>query len=175
MGLKEDARRLIREAYELSKRYNDIRHQVDSLLSFAEFDVEDGLYQRIDEYARELKENYEDRGYEFPLFYGRMKRIQAEAALVQHDLVLSKQLYATSIAQISQHGGYGLYFLDRELARLKTLLQKNLSSETLMEWLVYFKAYWVKNARQQDEKLGKMVGWCNTFISQTKFGYKENE
>jgi tetratricopeptide (TPR) repeat protein len=176
LGLKEDARRLIREAYALSKKYNDIRHQVDSLLGFAEFDVDDGNYERIDGYAKELKENFEDRGYEFPLFYGRMKRIQAEAALSIKNWEISKQLYATSIAQISQHGGYGLYFLDRELARLKTLLQKSLSPENIIEWLIYFKAYWIKNANQQDEKLGKMVGWCNTFISQTKFGgYKENE
>lgn len=175
LNLREMARHLLTESYELSKKYNDIRHQVDSLLGFAEFDLEEGKFDRIATYAKELKENYENRGYEFPLFYGRMKRIQADAALITKNWDVSKELYAIGLAQISLHGGYGLYFLDRELARLKNLMREHLSPATIIEWLNFLKAYWREHASQNEEKRGKLLGWCSTFINQVKFSQAEHE
>lgn len=169
LNLKTEARNLVNEAYNLSKKYNDIRHQVDSLLGKAEFDVDDGIYDHISDYAKELKENYEDQGYEFPLFYGRMKRIRAETELVAKNFSSSKELYAAGLAEISQHGGYGLYFLDRELARLKNLMQTHLPPDKIVEWLLDFRKHWLTHANSHDEKLGKMISWCSTFINQTKF------
>jgi tetratricopeptide (TPR) repeat protein len=174
LGLKEDARRMIKEAYELSKRYNDIRYQIDSLLGFAEFDSEDRKYEKIESYAKELKEKYEDQGYEFPLFYGRMKRIQAEAALSVQDLERAKLLYANGIAQISQHGGYGLYFLDRELTHLKRTMQENLPPEKISEWIKFFKDYWQNHAEKREAKFGKLISWCSTFNNQIRFNHVNN-
>lgn len=174
LGFKEEARQMNEEAYQLSQKYNDIRYQIDSLLGFAEFDSEDQRYDRIEGYARELKEKYEDQGYEFPLFYGRMKRIQAEAALSKQDLDAAKLLYANGITQISQHGGYGLYFLDRELARLKKLMQDNLPPEKIIEWLAFFKSHWQQNVVKQEAKFGKLISWCSTFNNQIRFNHADN-
>ncbi|MFZ6028993.1 MAG: tetratricopeptide repeat protein [Chloroflexota bacterium] len=175
LNLREKARQLLNESYELSKKYNDIRHQVDSLLGFAEFDLEEGKVDRIPAYAKELKENYEDRGYEFPLFYGRMKRIQADAALISKNWETSKALYAIGLAQISLHGGYGLYFLDRELVRLKNLMREHLLPAAIIEWLNFLRSYWREHASQNEEKRGKLLGWCSTFINQVKFSQAEHE
>jgi len=174
LGFKEEARQMNEEAYQLSQKYNDIRYQIDSLLGFAEFDSEDQRYDRIEGYAMELKEKYEDQGYEFPLFYGRMKRIQAEAALSKQDLDAAKLLYANGITQISQHGGYGLYFLDRELARLKKLMQDNLPPEKIIEWLAFFKSHWQQNVVKQEAKFGKLISWCSTFNNQIRFNHANN-
>jgi len=161
LGQKDKAKQNLSKAYELSVKYHDIRYAIDSLLGFAEFDIAENKFSNIENYALELKENYEDKSYSFPLFYGRMRRIQAMVAFHEHQLEKAMNLFAEGIALISRHGGYGMYFIDRELILLEDFLYK-LPVDVAIQWINYFIETWTKEEIKDDKKLGKLLGWCRT-------------
>jgi tetratricopeptide (TPR) repeat protein len=159
LGDKEKARSLNEEAYELSKLINDIRYAVDSLVGFAEFDYKDRKYDNIVSYAEKLKSDYESKGYEFPLFYGRMRRILADVAFDRCEYKDALEWYAKSIAMMSQHGGWGRYNFSRELQNLENRI-KSLSDDEVNNWIDRLLDYWSKNA--SENKVANLVRWCYT-------------
>lgn len=159
LGEKEKARSLNEEAYELSKVINDIRYAVDSLVGFAEFDYKDGKCDNIENYAEELRSSYENKGYEFPLFYGRMRRILADVAFDRCEYKKAFEFYAKGIAIMSQHGGWGRYNFGRELQNLETRI-KSLSNDEVNNWIDKLVDYWSKNA--SENKVADLVRWCYT-------------
>ena len=165
LGEKEKARQINDQAHELSKELHDIRYAIDSLLGWAEFDSAEGKYEDIPKYAQLLKEEYEDKGYRYPLFYGRMRRIQAEIAFERGDYETALAKYARGIAEISQHGGYGMYFIDAELGKLIQRLDQ-LSPTMAAQWTAHLKDYWAKHAGE--DKIGVLVSWCNKQIVRSK-------
>lgn len=158
LGDKETARKWNEQAHNVSKQYNDIRYAIDSLVGFAEYDFDEGKYEQIDEYARELQKQYEEKGYKFPLFYGRMRRIQAAIAFQRGEYDASLKGHAIGIAQISQHGGYGMYMITKELNMLKEKIVE-LPKLDAERWLRYLRGYWNENA--DPEKRGQLVSWCD--------------
>jgi hypothetical protein len=131
----------------------------------AEFDFEDDRYDDIPSYARILKGDYEDKGYNYPLFFGRMRRILADIAFEKKEYETSCNLYAEGLALIRQHGGYGVWLIDRELESLEQKLQM-LPPEIAREWGVRLKEYWGK--QKPEEKYAKMVSWCDRQIIQAR-------
>jgi tetratricopeptide (TPR) repeat protein/uncharacterized membrane-anchored protein YhcB (DUF1043 family) len=162
---KEKARQVNDQAYELSKELHDIRYAIDSLLGWAEFDVAEDKYEDIPDYAKLLKEEYEDKGYHYPLFYGRMRRIQGEIAFEQENYEVALVKYARGIAEISQHGGYGMYYIDSELDKLTQKIDV-LSPMMALKWSSYLKEYWSENAFE--DKVGALVSWCDKQIVRAK-------
>lgn len=168
LGEKEKARKINNQAYKLSKEMHDIRYAIDSLLGWAEFDSAEGKYEDIPGYAKLLKEEYEDKGYHYPLFYGRMRRIEAEIAFERGNYENALTKYARGIAEISQHGGYGMYFIDAELSKLTQRLDK-LSPKMAVQWSTHLKEYWAKHAGE--DKIGVLVSWCNKQIVHSKLRF----
>jgi tetratricopeptide (TPR) repeat protein len=167
LGRRDEARRMNDEAYDLSRRFHDIRYAVDSILGKAEFDYSSGITEHISTYASELFTDYEAKGYRFPLFYGRMRRILADVDFDQGEFDCSIANYADGIAQIALHGGYGMYYLDRELYAL-TERMAMLPADTASSWARRFKQEW--SGREPRDKFALMVSWCNRQIAKAALG-----
>jgi hypothetical protein len=131
----------------------------------AEYDYDAGEYDRIDSYAQELWTEYEDRGYTFPLFYGRMRRIQADVAYARKQYDKALNLYVEGIAQIANHGGWGMYFIDREVYVLTEKLGK-LPKEEALKWVKFFKQQW--EGQEPEDKFDVLVSWCDRQLVSVK-------
>lgn len=165
LGEKDKARETNNRAYELSKEVHDIRYAVDSLVGKAEFDYENGQYDRITEYSKILTEEYEQKNYEFPRFYGRMRRIQADIAFENEDYNTALKYYTKGLAQIRLHGGYGVYLIKRELAALQKRLEL-LPADTAIDWSIYMRQEWAK--QQPTDKYLSMLSWCDQQVVNSK-------
>ena len=116
----------------------------------------------------ECKEEYEDKEYPYPLFYGRMRRIQADIAFENENYEIALSGYSRGISEISQHGGYGMYFIEAELANLSKRLE-SFSQEEALQWIIHLKNYWTDNAAE--DKIDVLVDWCDEQIIDSKLLY----
>ena len=111
-----------------------------------------------------MKERYEEKGYDFPLCYGRMRRIIGDFAFIQGDYEASFAKYAEGFPLINGHGGYGPYSIDRELSKLSQKLQV-LSRSDSIHWLKYLQQSW-----SEKSSLGRvnLVFWCEQQLLQAQ-------
>jgi tetratricopeptide (TPR) repeat protein len=165
LGDKEKARQVNEKAYRLSKEIHDIRYEIDSLVGKAEFDLAEEKFDRIPDYAEELWENYESKGYKYPLFYGRMRRILADVAFVEGRLGDALEGYTHGIAQIRQHGGWGIYFIGRELGNLEERLDA-LPRQKAIEWILHLRQAWAQYEPQ--DLYTYMISWCERQLVRAK-------
>lgn len=161
----KEARELNQMAYSLSCKLNDIRYAVDSLLGEAEFDLDIGKEDLIEEYAQELKENFERKNYNFPLYYGRMRRIQGDFAFARRDFKSAFSLYAEGFYLINQHGGFGPYLIEHELRHLSQKMQA-LPTDDAIKWLKYLQEKW-ENLPRRHQRID-LLFWCTQEIQQTQ-------
>lgn len=165
LGDEEKARQVNEEAYRLSKEIHDIRYEIDSLVGKAEFDLAEEEFDRIPEYADQLWENYESKGYQYPLFYGRMRRILADVAFAEGRLVEALEGYTQGIAQIRQHGGWGIYFIGRELENLEERLDA-LPRQKAIEWISHLRQTW--SQQEPQDLYTYMISWCERQLVRAK-------
>ncbi len=157
LGEREKARQYLDEAYHRSKELHDIRYTVDSISGMAEFDYEEGKFEMIPRYAEMIKKEYEDKGYDFPLFFGRMRCFLANIAFLEHEYDRSLELFAEGIALINRHGGYEMYSLDHGLEDLERKI-KALPRDQAHGWILYLDDYWTK--QRSAETSSNLITWC---------------
>ncbi len=155
-GQKEKALLFNERAYWMSLEFHDMYTVVHSIVAMAEYDYGEGRYDNIAVYAEELKRDYENRGYFFPLLFGRMRRIQAEIAWQKQDYEMAFNHYAEGLLLIAQHGGYGKYSLPRELEALQRKLA-TLPPNQASAWQSRLKTYW-KN-QEPNAKITALMEW----------------
>lgn len=147
------AREFNAASYEKSKQVGDIRYAISSLLADAEWDYEIEKYEKMEDYAQELAK-YEQEGYRYPLFFGRMCRIEADIAFAKKDYERAFSKYAQGLPMIHEHGGYSRYTIERELLRLENKMNQNLSPTLFDKWAEYLHLQWT-NIDSQDTELLK--------------------
>lgn len=172
LGNKNKARELNEAGYQLAKQNHNMYATVNGLLAKAEYDYADGEYDEIANHAETLQQEYEEKGYVYPLFSGRMKRLQAMVAFKNKDYDTALHYYKQGLAQIAQHGGYGVYSINSELNALKSTL-KQLKPSDAVNWCKTCKAYWKKQAPTNKYKC--MLGWCDLQIIQANLRIKQNK
>ena len=158
LGNREEARTMNDESFRLSVEIQDIRYAVDSLVGKAEFDFEEGDYQNINKYSKMLKDDYEDRGYKFPLYYGRMKRIEADVAFSNQQYQAALTLYIAGMSQILLYDQFRMRFVPRELAALQEKLE-NLPPRTAQNWCLKMKNSWQADKSKVD--YSELQTWCD--------------
>ncbi len=167
----DEARALNKIAFQLSEELGDHRYYVDSLLGEAEFDLDLNDDRHIAEYAQ-LLETYEQRGLIFPLYYGRMRRIRAEFALRRGEHQQAFELYASGIALINDHGGFGPYTVEKELRQITQKLRQlpRVEAEQYLELML---AKW-KERPYKGSQINRydLVFWCQNELQQTKLRIK---
>ena len=166
-GHKKAARKINDEAYEAAKRVHDIYFSIHSLVGKAEFDYADGIYNSISDYAQELKVNFEAQGYEFPLLYGRMCRIQANVAFYEKKYEEAINYYAEGLYAIAQHGGYGKYSMGQELDNLEKNLQ-SLPLKTFLKACQNLKDRWTAKGLNNENML-RMISRLDRLIHRAAF------
>ncbi|MBP1467954.1 substrate-binding domain-containing protein [Candidatus Chloroploca sp. M-50] len=161
---RQRARQLNQTARDLSERLQDHRYYVDSWIGEAEFDFELKDDSRLDEYVARLAK-YEQQ-YFFPLYYGRLRRIRAEFALLRDDLDEAFALFTKAIHQINEYGGVGPYRIEKELQQLSKHLQ-NLPYEAAQRYLQQFRDQWAQ-WQYGETKMPRydLVFWCEQELLQ---------
>lgn len=165
-GRKEDARQNNREAYRLGKEIHDIHFSINSLVGMAEFDDEEGKHESIPEYVKTLKTEFEEASYQFPLLYGRMRRIQGNVAFQEQQYDRAIDYYAEALYLIAQHGGYGPYSIDQEIRNLEEKL-RTLPAEVALESCQALKT--TLTQKRLDKSNPEMISWLDRLISQLIF------
>jgi len=152
--LRQEARQMMDKAYNTSLEVGYLRYIIHSLVRKAEFDYEEEIFDLIPKYTREIFETYGDKKEIFPLYFGRMIRIEADISLKNKEYEDAVQKYAESIPLIKQHGGFGRYSFTRELERLEAKLN-NLPVSISREMLINLRDVWLS------KKIDVLVNWCN--------------
>ncbi|NKQ34625.1 MAG: ATP-binding protein [Chloroflexi bacterium] len=139
---KSQFQKLAREtnvkSIEWSRKLNNVRYLVDAWIGEMEFDYDIEDDSRLAEYLDILKP-YEK--HNFPLYWGRVKRIQGDWAWRKGDLDAAFMYYGEGIPLINSHGGYGPYKIEIELAKLADKL-KDLPVEEAEKYLAALKEAW---------------------------------
>ena len=163
---KEKARRLSKEAFELSRKMHNLHQAIDSLVAMAEFDYAEDKFKHIPEYAALLQKDYESKGDYYPLFFGRMRRILADIAYATGDHDMALKYYAEGLGLIKLHGGYNVYSIIEELNALSAKIN-TLPPVTAYKWVEFLKDYW---GQQQPVEIYKtLLIWCDLQVVGTKF------
>jgi len=166
LGLKDKARESNNEAHIKANKSQSIYYRVNCIVKKAEFDYRDGKHEVIQGYAHELKCNFEDKGYKFPLFYGRIRRILGDISFENKNYDEALNYYAEGLYMISQHGGYRKYNIDNELNNLKIKLE-TLSAETAFKFCKSLKEYWTEKGI--DKNNPKMISWVDKNLNRIVF------
>ncbi len=154
------------KAYQLSLKFRNVRYAIDCLVTKAEFEHDEGIDNRIPEYAKIMEKEYEKKEeYNFPLFYGRMRCIQADIAFQRKEYDNALNFYAKGIAQIKE-GRYGNFFIKRELSLLEQNID-SLSPEYAINWLDRLKKHW--EGEESDEPNSFLIDWCIQQIVRMKY------
>ncbi len=163
---KENAHQMVEKSFTLSEEIHDIQQAINCLVDMAEFDYVEQKYDKIPEYAKTLKEKYEDKGYNYPFFFGRMRRFLADIAFEEEQYGDALKYYAEGLALIKQHGGFSIYSIMQELAALGEKLD-SLSPISAYQWITYLKKYW--GEQKPAENYTTLLIWCDHQIVRTKF------
>ncbi|GEM_PF-6333038 len=166
LGFKKEARNTNQKAYDMAIKAHDFYSAVNSLVGMAEFDYDERLYDNIPTYAQQLRNNFEEKGYKFPFFYGRMRRIQGRIAIHCQNYNESIIYYAEGLRLIAQHGGYGKYTINEELNTLEMVLQ-TISSQDALEFCKALKQRWI--SVKLEEKHPKIISWVTRLIDRFVF------
>ena len=134
------------------------------ILGWAEFDIEDDevANEEIPRYAEELNRLLKDTGKRYPLFSGRMHRILGEMQFEAEKFSESMRHYAKGLAQINEHGGYGVYRIERELRALTYKLEARFTKETeeALEHIRVLKKYWSDGRFGDPLQHTNLINWC---------------
>jgi len=167
----DEARALNKIAIQMSEELDDHRYYVDSLLGEAEFDLDIDDDRHIAKYAN-LLDIYKQRRLIFPLYYGRMHRIRAEFALRHGEYQQAFELYASGIALINEHGGFGPYTVEKELRQLAQKLRQ-LSQAEAEQYLQLMLIKWEEQTHKGSQiNRYDLVFWCQNELQQTKLRIK---
>jgi|GEM_PF-2884505 hypothetical protein len=112
------------QSYQISLDYKNIRYAIDSLVGKAEFDYATGNYKNISNYINELYERFQSYEDGYSLYFGRIIRIEGDAAFQEENYDIAFEKYAQGISKISKHGGSGPYSIQRELNMLQQKIKR---------------------------------------------------
>lgn len=158
---KKKARKTNDDAYQKALEIKDVYTLVKCVLGKAEFDIEDeeASKDKIPEYAAEFEKLLKEYDWFFPLFSGRMNRIQAELAFENGEYDKALDFYAKGLAQIDEHGGYGVYSIEQELEKLAEKLDR-LPNDKAKEWLDNLKKVWSNEPEKGEKPHIFLISWC---------------
>ncbi len=139
LGNTDEAEKLFLEGYELSKTYSDYFTLADTLVGLAELYAELENWVEVGRYDDEM-EDLISRGFNFPLFEGRMQRILGDIDFANGDYRRAGARYAKGIATLAKHGGYGRYSTGEEITRIGGLMDE-IPIEMRQEWCNLFEHY----------------------------------
>jgi tetratricopeptide (TPR) repeat protein len=174
---KNLARKTNDRAYQMAEKISDFYTIAKCILGRAEFDIEDPEVSKdkISGYAAELKDLIQKSEHKFPLFSGRMHRIQAEVAFENKDYDKAVAFYAEGLAQINEHGGYGVYSIEGELKELAKKLASLPSNEQAEKWINSLSEAWSQKYKTGSKRHHRLVSWCRHQNVEFKFRSQPKE
>lgn len=162
-SLAHRARELNHDSYEKSKQVGDTRFAISCLLADAEWDYEIGQYNNIEAYAQELEQEYSTTSY--PLYFGRMRRIEGDVAFNKGEVDTAFAKYAEGLLLIDRVAGFGRYTTERELLRLGNKMQEKMRPDDIEKWANYLRDKWQKVDNQDTRSL---ITWSGQQIRRAK-------
>jgi len=164
-NLRQEAREMIDDAFRVSREVGNVRYAIHCVVRKAEFDYEEGKYDEIGRQAKILGTQYAEKIDAYPLYFGRIYRIEADTALIKGNLALAFSKYADALPLIKQHGGFGRYSITKELERLQVKIS-HLPLPMAKKMIGKLKAKLLKHKNQ--ESLAFLIHWCDTQLIQEK-------
>lgn len=161
-SMLENARKLNDESYSISVETHDMRYAIDSLVGYAEWDYDLGVYDKIPEYDKKLQTEYGKYRYQYELYFGRMHRINADIAFQHQEFEKAFSNYSIGLAMISDHHGFSRYSIQRELLRLTGKI-KQLNKEDIKKWVNYLKSEWLLLSKEKNQDVKLLLDWCEQF------------
>jgi tetratricopeptide (TPR) repeat protein len=171
LGKMEKADEFFRESAEVGRRVSDFQQTINSLEGLVELyydigygyhkqgDVEkrDEYYARAEEMARQWEEEFEKKGYYFPLYSGSRLRTLGNIAYDRGDYEIALQRYLKAYPRIASRGGYSKYMLPEALDWLQERIDQ-LPPRLAIEWCDRIQEYWEKEDRSRD--FPEMISVC---------------
>lgn len=160
---KNKARAKLASAKKMSIEHQQVYFIVDLVLASAEFDYKEKNYENIEEYKLEIIKYQAES--QFPLFYGRMLKIEANIKFNQEKYAEAMKLYVDALSFTDKHKGYSIYTTKEFLGDLSNKLLEIISdNEEFKNLLTQFETE-IKEMKQKakldssTEK--KLIQWLN--------------
>jgi tetratricopeptide (TPR) repeat protein len=150
-GESGQTKKLWSESLEVSLSAGNLRYVLENLIGMCELDIEGRRYSEALRW-REVINPYRERTRKsHALLWSRLRKLEAEAQFHLGQLESSLHGYSEAIPQLAQHGGWGRYKLEFELAAVGNLIQ-SLPNWQAQRWLVHLTKAWESRYRGLSEK-----------------------
>jgi ABC-type sugar transport system substrate-binding protein/tetratricopeptide (TPR) repeat protein len=171
MGNLEKAEDYFRESAKIGEQVSDYQQTVNSLQGLVELyyfmgnryheqgDMEkrDEWYAKAESLASQWEEEYEKKGYYFPLYSGSRIRILGNIAHDREDYDTALQRYLEAYPHIASRGGYSKYMLPEALDRLQRRIDQ-LPAKIALQWCDRIQEYWKE--KDLDGTFPEMITVC---------------
>ena len=158
LGNSETALEYLEAGHHEAQRIFDTYDRADSLAGLAELNYHRGQRDKIAAYARDMDE-LERAGYEYPIFFGRMRRVLGDVAFDEKRYDEALEHYSEALCLVAQHGGYGKYAFRNELAQLIERTE-TLPAGRALEWYEKLIEFWRKSG--MDWQRPELIFLCKT-------------
>ena len=158
LGNFETAWEYLKAGCHEAQRIFDTYDRADSLAGLAELNYHRGQQDKIADYVREMEE-LERAGYEYPVFFGRIRKVLGDVAFGEGRYDEALEYYGEALCLIGRHGGYGKYAFRNELARLIEKID-TLPVGRAIEWYEKLIEFWRKSG--MDWQRPELIFLCKT-------------
>jgi tetratricopeptide (TPR) repeat protein len=155
LGRVEEAEEHFNESARLAVEVHDFHQAVNNLEGLVElyydigrkhhenkqFDLRDEWYEKAKEIAEQWKAEYEDEGFDFPLYSGSRSRILGNIAYDREKYGEALDHYLKAYPRIASRGGYSKYALTEALDLLQERIDR-LPPQVALEWCDRLEAHW---------------------------------
>jgi tetratricopeptide (TPR) repeat protein len=140
-GDSAKAKELWNDSLKVSLEAGNLRYVLENLIGMCELDIEAGRYNNALHWRREVNPYRERTRKSHALLWSRLRKLEAQAQFHVGDLDLALEGFSEAMPELAQHGGWGRYKLEFELATLGNLIYSLPSSEARM-WLNRLTVAW---------------------------------
>jgi tetratricopeptide (TPR) repeat protein len=114
-----------------------------------EFDLRDKWYEKAEEMAERWRVEYEDKGFDFPLYSGSRLRILGNISHDREEYEEALNYYLEAYPRIASRGGYSKYALTEALDWLQERIDR-LPYQVALDWCDRLEALWKEKGLSED-------------------------
>jgi tetratricopeptide (TPR) repeat protein len=166
LGEKEIARKNNEESLEIAKAINNGYYIINCLVGTAEFDFDERKFDSIAELVNEIQSYKKD--YQFPHFYGRMKRIMGDIEMLHKNTGQAFEHYADALPELAVDDNFfSLYGLEDGFTKLEQQLLAIDSIQERIKYCEFLKERW-RTEKLETRTISKLLRWINKLLGQYK-------
>jgi len=140
-GETETTLELWEESLAASEAAGNLRYILENRIGMCELDIDARRYRDALDRRSSIQPFYYETRESHALLWSRLRKLEAEAQFHIGELEESLEGFASALAELARHGGWGRYKLEIEVRNVRNLVLR-LPTAKANAWLVELRRHW---------------------------------